>query len=249
MSTIDALPPAPSTSSPSTFDTLADAFVAALATFRTQTNTVAGEVVTNAAAAAASAAVLAAAQSSLSADSTGSSTSSVAIGSGSKSFTTQSGKSWVAGMTLLVYYDASNYLRGVVATYSGTSLTITVPTAGAVGSGTYAVWAISPAPAVMSVDGATGAVTTVNVRVVSAAATAVAKDYIVVTAFCDITLPASATVGDRVVVDVARNIGYPRVLANGLKIMGFAQDLTLDIPGPTTFLYASAALGWRVSKG
>lgn len=38
---VDALPAAPSTSSPSTFDALADAFIAALATFRAQLNTLA----------------------------------------------------------------------------------------------------------------------------------------------------------------------------------------------------------------
>jgi hypothetical protein len=47
MSTISPLPPAPQTSSPSTFDVLADAFVAALSPFVTQTNIVASEVVSN----------------------------------------------------------------------------------------------------------------------------------------------------------------------------------------------------------
>jgi hypothetical protein len=42
--TISALPPAPSRADPSTFSTKADAFVAALPTFRTQANTLASEV-------------------------------------------------------------------------------------------------------------------------------------------------------------------------------------------------------------
>lgn len=54
MTTITALPSAPSTSSPSTFDALADTFVAALPTLVTEINIVAGEVVTNRDAAAAS---------------------------------------------------------------------------------------------------------------------------------------------------------------------------------------------------
>ena len=45
---IDALPTAPSTSAPTTFAALADAFVAALATFRTQINTLADNVYANA---------------------------------------------------------------------------------------------------------------------------------------------------------------------------------------------------------
>lgn len=44
MTTISALPTPPSTSSPSTFDALADAFIAALPVFVTETNAVAGEI-------------------------------------------------------------------------------------------------------------------------------------------------------------------------------------------------------------
>lgn len=48
MTTITALPTPPSTSDPANFDTRADAFLAALPTFRSEVNTVAGEVNTNA---------------------------------------------------------------------------------------------------------------------------------------------------------------------------------------------------------
>ncbi len=47
MTTISALPPAPSRADPSTFSDKADAFVAALPTFGTQCNAVASEVYTN----------------------------------------------------------------------------------------------------------------------------------------------------------------------------------------------------------
>jgi hypothetical protein len=47
MTTITALPAPPQTSSPSTFDTLADAWLASLPTFVTETNIVAGEVINN----------------------------------------------------------------------------------------------------------------------------------------------------------------------------------------------------------
>ena len=46
--TVDALPAAPSTSAPSTFAALADAFIAALATFRTQLIALAGNMYDNA---------------------------------------------------------------------------------------------------------------------------------------------------------------------------------------------------------
>lgn len=71
---------------------------------------------------------------------TGTSTSSVAIGTGSKSFTTQAGKQWQIGQTLRLAYDASNYMTGIVTAYSGTSLTVNVQSV--VGSGTRASWTI-----------------------------------------------------------------------------------------------------------
>lgn len=71
---------------------------------------------------------------------TGTSTSSVAIGTGSKSFTTQAGKQWQVGQTLRLAYDASNYMTGIVTAYSGTSLTVNVQSI--VGSGTRASWTI-----------------------------------------------------------------------------------------------------------
>lgn len=55
MTTITALPTAPSRADPANFRTRADAFMAALPTFATETNTVAGEVNTNATNAATSA--------------------------------------------------------------------------------------------------------------------------------------------------------------------------------------------------
>jgi len=54
--TVDPLPPAPDTTSPSTFDALADAFLAALLTLRTQLNALAANVFGNATDAATSAA-------------------------------------------------------------------------------------------------------------------------------------------------------------------------------------------------
>ena len=54
MTTITALPEAPSTNDPANFATEADAFIAALPTFVTQTNAVASEVNANAATAATS---------------------------------------------------------------------------------------------------------------------------------------------------------------------------------------------------
>lgn len=95
----------------------------------------------SAAAAAASAATLA-----------GTSTSSVLIGAGAKSFTTQSGKQFADSfVTITSAADATNNMFGLVTSYSGTTLDVTV--SATAGSGTFADWVITVAGA----RGATGA--------------------------------------------------------------------------------------------
>jgi len=76
------------------------------------------------------------------------STSSVAIGSGSKSFTVSGGKSFAGGMWLVLADDAApstNSMVGQVTSYdSGTgALVVNVPTNGVFGSGTKTAWIIS----------------------------------------------------------------------------------------------------------
>src|SRR5262249_7182405 len=77
----------------------------------------------------------------------GSSVSSVAIGTGAKSFTTQTAKNFPVGETLVIASNAnpSNFMRGQVTTYNaGTgALTVNVTTIG--GAGTFANWLISVA--------------------------------------------------------------------------------------------------------
>lgn len=82
------------------------------------------------------------------------STSSVAIGTGSKTWTTQAGLAYTAGARARVAYDASNYLEGPITSYAGTTLVINVDRVA--GSGTYAAWNIGLAGDV-GATGATGA--------------------------------------------------------------------------------------------
>jgi len=86
------------------------------------------------------------------------STTSLAIGTGSKTFTTQSGKQYAAGMFVLATSDAdpANYMHGQVTSYSSTSLVVNVLGIG--GSGTKADWTI----AVSGSQGPTGATGTVD---------------------------------------------------------------------------------------
>ena len=69
------------------------------------------------------------------------STTSLAIGTGTKAFTVASGLSLSAGQFILAASDASptvNYMWGSIASYSGTTLTVTVEAVG--GSGTKSDW-------------------------------------------------------------------------------------------------------------
>jgi hypothetical protein len=72
------------------------------------------------------------------------STSSLAIATGSKVFTVAAGKSWGAGMNMVAQATAGNSMTGTVASYSGTTLTLTIVSVS--GSGTFASWAIGLAP-------------------------------------------------------------------------------------------------------
>lgn len=89
----------------------------------------------------------------------GTSTSSVAIGTGSKAFTTQSDKFFDPGTFLLIVSDSGegNYMTGQVTAYSGTSLTVDIAHVG--GSGTHADWNIFVAgrPGDKGTKGDTGA--------------------------------------------------------------------------------------------
>jgi hypothetical protein len=88
------------------------------------------------------------------------STTSLAIGTGSKVFTVAAGLSLVAGDWVLASSDAAptvDYMHGPIASYSGTTLTVTVDNIG--GSGTKTDWTIrrSGTQGATGATGATGA--------------------------------------------------------------------------------------------
>jgi hypothetical protein len=110
--------------------------------------TQAGNAATSATAAAASAVSAA----TLAAGITSTSTSSLAIGTGSKTFTTQTGKQYAIGqwVTASSAANPANNMFGQVTSYSGATLIVNVTSVG--GSGTFADWNIS----LSGVIGATG---------------------------------------------------------------------------------------------
>lgn len=130
---ITVLPEPPSRGDASTFAARGDALLGALPAFVSEANLLAAEVW------AAYGAVL---SNTAAAIAKGTSTTSVTIGTGAKSFTTQSGKGFVAGQPVLISSAASraNWMWGIVSAYASTTLDVTVTHTG--GSGTYADWDI-----------------------------------------------------------------------------------------------------------
>lgn len=129
----DPLPTPPSRSdTPTDFRIKSDAFVAGMVTFGAQL----------------SAYTLALPNLITGSDFTGTSVSSVLIGTGAKSFTASTGKNWQVGQSIRLASTATpaNYMDGYVTTYTpGTgALTVTITAVG--GSGTLAAWTISPLP-------------------------------------------------------------------------------------------------------
>jgi hypothetical protein len=123
--TITALPTAPARSDPpATFITRADAFMAALPTLVEEVNTATQALNLNA--------------------TNDTSASSVAIGTGAKSFTVSAGKSYLGGMWLMIADTAApstNWMYGQITSYSGTALVMNITVIG--GSGTKSSWVLS----------------------------------------------------------------------------------------------------------
>lgn len=127
--TITALPTHPARSmSSDAFVTAADAFLGALPTFATQANALAVAMNFN--------------------STTDTSTSSVLIGTGAKTFTVTAGKSFQGGMWLVIADTAApstNSMMGQVTSYSGTTLVMNITSV--IGSGTKTAWTISQSSA------------------------------------------------------------------------------------------------------
>jgi hypothetical protein len=123
MTTITQLPDPPSTADPANFAAEADAFIAALPEFVDEINEF-GATLNN-----------------LSTTST--STSSVLIGTGTKNFTVETGKSYFVGMSLKLAFDATNWMVGEVISYDTGTGALSVNVIETRGTGTYALWTIT----------------------------------------------------------------------------------------------------------
>jgi len=123
---ITALPSPPSTSDPANFATKADALLAALPTFVTEANATAVAMNLNA--------------------TTDASASSLAIGTGAKSFTVSTGKSFQPGMWLVIADTAApstNQMYGTVTSYDSATGALVMNIVSVRGSGTKTAWVVS----------------------------------------------------------------------------------------------------------
>lgn len=125
MSGITPLPTPPSTSDPSNFSTRADDFLAALPTFATEAND------------------LAAALNNISTTST--SVTSNTIGTGSKAFTVEAGKSYFPGQSVTIAHTGAptNRMFAVVDSYDSGTGALVVTSQAFEGSGTFTDWTIT----------------------------------------------------------------------------------------------------------
>lgn len=143
---ITPLPTPPSTNDPANFATKADALLAALPEFVTETNATAAAMNLN--------------------STTDTSASSVAIGTGAKSFTVSTGKSFQPGMYLVIADTAApstNSMHGQITSYDVDTGALVMSISTIKGSGTKTAWTItqsSPGTAIagpLAASGITGA--------------------------------------------------------------------------------------------
>jgi hypothetical protein len=153
--------PVPQRSDPANFAVRADLLLTALPTFGGQINALAANVYNNAveadqdataadahrvAAAASAATASAAALTAINAPGTqGTSTTSLAVGTGAKTLTTQTGKAWVLGQWVIVANSAAaaNWMLGYITAYNSGTGAMTVEVTSTGGSGTFTTWNIA----------------------------------------------------------------------------------------------------------
>ena len=220
---VTALPTPPSTASPATFDSRADAFLGALPTYQTEQNALAANVAANATDAATSATSAATqAVAALASQSASAANAVAAAASAGASL-------WVSGTTYAI--GDVRYSPATVRVYRRTTAGAGTTDPSADGTN----WkAVDTEPVVVVVTGT--------------AQTAVAySHYILINvAATTVTLPATPASGDTVWVTWTNGLTTNVIVRNGNTIMGIAEDMTLDASTNSTVQLRYVSSSWRL---
>lgn len=168
------------------------------------------------------------------------SSTSLAIALGSKTFTTQAGKSFSVGQFVLATSAANsaNYMLGQVTSYSGTSLVVNVLTVG--GSGTHADWNLN----ISGPAGAAGAAGTAYAEVsISGTTTAASGKYYVATTALVLNIPQStglSTTWTTIVFAEGGNVTITPNAADRINGGTIGASVTL-VQGESTIITTDAA--------
>ncbi len=174
----------------------------------------------------------------------GTSTTSLTVGAGSKSLTTQTGKAWVVGQYISVARTSdpvATVMRGQVTGYTSGTGALTFNCDDITGSGTFTDWTIG----LSGPRGASGSRPLVHVLTTSVNCVAGYDYSLENVAATTATLPASFADGDVVGILPTNQRADNVVARNGNLLIGLAEDMTLDNAYAPWYLRALTGYGWR----
>lgn len=175
----------------------------------------------------------------------GTSTTSLVIGAGSKSLTTQANKAWLVGSRLRLASQGTPgaTMRGNVTAYNASTGALTILMDGFSGSGTFADWNI----VVIGADGTSAASAFVHITGTTANAVADTAYVWENAAQSELVLPAAPGDGIREWATPSNNRTDNVFRRNGKTIMGLSEDLVVDNAFVTVGLQYNATTGdWRL---
>jgi len=175
----------------------------------------------------------------------GTSTTSLTVGVGSKSLTTQTNKAWLPGSRIRLASQGTPgaTMRGNVTAYTAGTGALTFLADGFTGSGTLADWNIVTTGA----DGTGGTNALMHITGTTQAAAADTPYVFENASASTLTLRAAPSDGERVFATVSNGRTDNVIARNGKNIMGLAEDLTINLSTVTVGLQYNATTGdWRL---
>lgn len=170
----------------------------------------------------------------------GSSSTANTPGAGSKTFTMETGRSFVTGMYVSITSSGAtgNRMSGFITSYNSSTGVLVVSVDSFTGSSERTDWVIGVASPVSDVRA--------FYTDISSNTDAVTFGRYRYTASCDLTAPPSPTDGDWVDVINTSGTTTPRILRNGQNINGFAENLNVDRNFAAFRIVFRAGYGWMI---